>query len=66
MLAEQTMEKLTAMRLHGMANAFRQWLDQAKGKDIAPADLLGMLADAARGRICWSCSRTATASPRRS
>lgn len=46
MLSEQTMEKLTAMKLHGMANAFRQWLDQSKGKDIAPADLLGMLADA--------------------
>ena len=46
MLAEQTMEKLTAMKLHGMAHAMRQWLDQPKGKDIAPGDLVGMLADA--------------------
>jgi DNA replication protein DnaC len=46
MLSEPTMEKLTAMKLHGMARAFRQWLDQPKGKDLAPADLVGMLADA--------------------
>jgi DNA replication protein DnaC len=46
MLSEQTIEKLLAMKLYGMANAFRQWLDQAKGKDIAPSDLIGMLADA--------------------
>lgn len=46
MLSEQTMEKLSAMKLHGMATAFRAWLDQPKGKDIAPADLVGMLADA--------------------
>jgi DNA replication protein DnaC len=46
MLSEQTMEKLSAMKLHGMATAFRQWLDKPKGKDIAPTDLVGMLADA--------------------
>jgi DNA replication protein DnaC len=46
MLAEQTLEKLTAMKLHGMANALRQWLDQPKNKDLAPADLVGLLTDA--------------------
>ncbi len=46
MLSEQTMEKLSAMKLHGMATAFRAWLDQPKGKDVAPADLVGMLVDA--------------------
>jgi len=46
MLSEQTLDKLTAMKLYGMAQALRQWLDQPKGKDIAPADLVGMLADA--------------------
>jgi DNA replication protein DnaC len=46
MLSEQTMEKLIAMKLHGMANAFRQWLDQPKNKELAPADLVGLLADA--------------------
>jgi DNA replication protein DnaC len=46
MLAEQTLDKLSAMKLHGMAAAFRQWLDQPKNKDLAPADLVGMLADA--------------------
>jgi DNA replication protein DnaC len=46
MLSEQTMEKLAAMKLHGMATALRAWLDQPKGKDIDPADLVGLLADA--------------------
>jgi DNA replication protein DnaC len=45
-LVEQTLEKLTTMKLHGMAKAFRQWLDQPKDKDLAPADLIGLLADA--------------------
>ena len=46
MLQEQTIEKLNAMKLCGMAQAFRQWLDQSNAKDITPADLLGMLVDA--------------------
>jgi DNA replication protein DnaC len=46
MLAEQTLEKLTSMKLHGMATALRQWLDQPKNKDLAPADLVGLLTDA--------------------
>ena len=46
MLSEHTLEKLTAMKLHGMASALRQWLDQPKNKELAPADLVGLLADA--------------------
>lgn len=46
MLVEQTLEKLDVMRLHGMAKALRQWLEQPKEKDVAPADLVGFLADA--------------------
>lgn len=46
MLAEQTMEKLAEMRLHGMAAALREWLEKPKDKDLAPADLVGLLADA--------------------
>ena len=46
MLAEQTMEKLVAMKLHGMAAALREWLEKPKDKDLAPADLVGLLADA--------------------
>jgi DNA replication protein DnaC len=46
MLAEQTLEKLVGMKLHGMANALREWLAKPKDKDLAPADLVGMLADA--------------------
>lgn len=46
MLVEQTLEKLEEMRLHGMSKALRQWLEIPKEKDIAPADLIGLLADA--------------------
>ena len=46
MLAEPTMEKLVEMRLHGMAAALRDWLEKPKDKDLAPADLIGLLADA--------------------
>lgn len=46
MLAEQTIEKLAAMRLHGMAAALREWLEKPKDKDLAPADLVGLLVDA--------------------
>ena len=28
MLVEQTLEKMNVMKLHGMANAFRQWLEK--------------------------------------
>lgn len=46
MLAAQTMEKLVEMRLHGMAAALREWLEKPKDKELAPADLVGLLADA--------------------
>lgn len=46
MLSEQTMQKLIAIKLYGMAKAFGQWLDQPKPKDLTPADLVGLLADA--------------------
>lgn len=45
MLLEQTIEKLTAMKLHGMASALQQW-KQGGLKDLEPADLIGILADA--------------------
>lgn len=46
MLFEQTMEKLTSMRLLGMAKALRQWRDRPHDGQLAPEDLMGMLADA--------------------
>jgi DNA replication protein DnaC len=46
MLLEQTMEKLNSMKLYGMVEALRQWLDKPKEKDIAPVDLIGVIADA--------------------
>lgn len=46
MLAEQTLEKLNGMKLAGMAHAFREWMESPKQKDIAPGDLIGLLADA--------------------
>ena len=46
MLVEQTLEKLNAMKLHGMARSMRHWLEQPKDKNLTPADLLGLLVDA--------------------
>ena len=46
MLVEQTVEKLNAMKVFGMAKALRQWMDSTKQKDMAPADLVGLLVDA--------------------
>ena len=46
MLVEQTMEKLVAMRLSGMAEALHRWMDQPKEKPLAPLDVVGLLVDA--------------------
>ena len=46
MLVEQTLDKLSALKLHGMTKALREWLDRPKDKELAPADLIGLLADA--------------------
>jgi len=45
MLIEQTLEKLVSMKLSGMVQALRQWLDSPKEKEICPTDLVGLLAD---------------------
>jgi DNA replication protein DnaC len=46
MLVEQTMEKLVAMKLMGMAEALRRWMEQTKEKAMTPLDLAGLLVDA--------------------
>ena len=46
MLVEQTMEKLVAMKLSGMAEALRRWMDQPKEKQLTPTDIVGLLVDA--------------------
>src|SRR6266540_4725781 len=46
MLVEQTMQKLVSMKLPGMAEALRRWLERPKEKDMSPLDLIGLLADA--------------------
>ena len=46
MLVEQTMEKLVAMKLKGMAEAMRRWMEQPKEKEMTPLDLAGLLVDA--------------------
>ena len=46
MLVEQTMEKLVAMKLTGMAEELRRWMEKPKEKDLSPLDLVGLLADA--------------------
>ena len=46
MLIEQTIEKLTGMRLLGMAKALRHWCDGPRDAQLAAEDLVGILADA--------------------
>lgn len=45
MLIEQTIDKLAAMKLKGMVDAFEQWRRSQK-KDLDPQDLVGLLVDA--------------------
>ncbi len=45
MILEQTVEKLSAMKLKGMVEALEQWRRTGM-KDLEPADLIGLLADA--------------------
>jgi len=46
MLMEQTMEKLVSMKLAGMAEALRRWMDQPKEKQLTALDVVGLLVDA--------------------
>jgi DNA replication protein DnaC len=46
MLLEQTLERLNAMKLHGMAGYLRAWLDKPADRDVSALDLVGLLADA--------------------
>lgn len=46
MLQQQTLERLTAMKLSGMADALREWLAKPQDPTLSPADLIGLLADA--------------------
>ncbi|WNG51671.1 hypothetical protein F0U60_51860 [Archangium minus] len=46
MLVDQTLEMLSAMKLHGMANYLREWMEKAPDKDASATDLVGLLADA--------------------
>jgi DNA replication protein DnaC len=45
MILEQTIEKLSALKLRGMVSALEQWKTSGM-KDLEPADLLGLLVDA--------------------
>jgi DNA replication protein DnaC len=46
MLVEETLEKLNAMKLHGMAGYLRSWLERPQDRDVGAADLVGLMADA--------------------
>ncbi len=46
MLVEQTMEKLMSMKLKGMVEELRLWMERPKEKEMTPLDLVGLLADA--------------------
>lgn len=45
MLIEQTLERLKSLRLTGMADRLTTWIQNPKERDIAPADLVALLAD---------------------
>jgi DNA replication protein DnaC len=46
MLVEQTMEKLSTMKMYGMTEALRRWMDSPKEKQLSALDVVGMLVDA--------------------
>lgn len=46
MLLEPTLDKLNAMKLYGMAEALRRFAETAKKSDVAPQELVAILADA--------------------
>ena len=46
MLQQQTVERLIAMKLPGMAEALRDWLARPRDPTLPAADLVGLLADA--------------------
>jgi DNA replication protein DnaC len=46
MLVEQTLEKLSTMKMHGMADGLRRWMDQPKEKHLTALDVVGMMVDA--------------------
>lgn len=46
MLMEQTMDKLNAMKLFGMAKALREWHDAPRKQEVSAQDFIGFLADA--------------------
>ncbi len=46
MLLEQTLEKMNAMKLFGMAKAFREWHDTPKKQELTVQDFVGLLTDA--------------------
>lgn len=46
MLTEQTIDKMNAMKLFGMAKAMRQWLELPRDKALTPVDVVGLFIDA--------------------
>ncbi|HEX8697745.1 MAG TPA: IS21-like element helper ATPase IstB [Myxococcaceae bacterium] len=46
MLVDQTLEKLHTMKLYGMANYLRSWVERPGDKDVSATDLVGLLVDA--------------------
>ncbi len=46
MLMEQTLDRLNAMKLFGMAKALREWNEAPKKHEVSAEDFIGLLADA--------------------
>ena len=45
MLIEQTIEKLVTLRLAGMVKALRQWQETRGNDQLAPDELVGIIAE---------------------
>jgi len=45
MLSEQTHHKLVAMKFHGLAEAFKQFLDEPQNNDLSFEERFGLMVD---------------------
>ena len=56
MLTQQTLDKLNAMKLGAMADAFQKQLQTAEAAALSFEERLGLLVDTASGRLASSAS----------
>ncbi len=59
MLQQPTLEKLESMRLHGMAQAFREQSNDENTRELSFEERFALLVDR---QMTWRCSNTRTCS----